>query len=124
MGKYWDTIKEIFLKFWCDNIKKNYKKISYALGVLITTVVGYVIILVTSTTSPEIMGIAIAIDGFMTYLAFTVFGKTQNGNGYGKPETKLLLKVMEEDDEFRLLALKKAEEYVKKSKALNGFNHD
>jgi len=124
MGKYWETIKEVFLKLWCNNIKKNYKKISYALGVLVTTIAGYVIMLIIPNASPEIVGIAIAVDGFITYLAFAVFGRTQNGNGYGKPETKILLKVMEEDESFRTLALKKTEEYIVKSKTLNGFDHD
>lgn len=123
MGKYWDSIKEIFLKFWCNNIKKNYKAISGALAVFITTTLGIIFMNISNIVSPNIAGIFYALDIFMTFIAFKVMGKAINGNGYGKPETKLLLKIMEDDEEFRLMALKKAEEYVKKSETLNGNNN-
>lgn len=124
MGKRLKIIKEVFLKFWCNNIKKNYKAISGALAVFITTTLGILFMNISNMVSQSIAGIFYALDILMTFVIFKVMGKAINGNGYGKPETKILLKIMEDDEEFRLLALKKAEEYVEKSKTLNGNNNN
>lgn len=120
MGNGWKAIKEVFLKLWCNNIKRNYKSISGALAVFITTTLGIVFMNISNLVSPSIAGIFYALDIFMTFVMFKVMGKVINGNGYGKIETKILLKIMDQDEEFRLLALNKAEEYVENSKTLNG----
>jgi len=124
MGNGWKAIKEVFLKFWCNNIKKNYKSISGALAVFITTTLGIFFMNMSNMVSPNIAGIFYALDIFITFVVFKIMGKVMNGNGYGKVETKILLKIMDTDEEFRLLALKKAEEYVDKSETLNGVDHE
>ena len=116
MGNGWKAIKEVFLKFWCNNIKKNYKSISGALAVFITTTLGIFFMNMSNMVSPNIAGIFYALDIFITFVVFKIMGKVMNGNGYGK--------VMDTDEEFRLLALKKAEEYVDKSETLNGVDHE
>ena len=120
MGKKWNSIKEIFMKFWCNNIKKNYKSISAALAVFITTTVGIVLIKLGGIVSADIAGIFYAADILITFVTFKIMGRAQNGNGYGKPETKVLLEIMDKDEEFRKMAMEKVKEYMENSETLNG----
>lgn len=120
MGEHWKAIKEVFLRFWCNNIKKNYKAISGAFAVFITTTLGIVFMNIAGNVSPELSGIFYALDILMTFLTFKIMGKATNGNGYGKPETKALIEIMKKDEEFRKLAMEKVKKYVENSKSLNG----
>jgi len=110
MGK----IKDLFMKFWADNIKKNYKKISVALGVFFNTTLLAILAYLCSVSSllePSLAlmigGLLLAVEGLGTTLFFLIFGKAQNGNGYGMPENKYILKLVKEDPELREAVKKK-----------------
>ena len=104
MGKRWRSIKQLFLDFWCNNIKKNYKEISYAIGTFIAVVIGQIITLVLIGASIQVVAIGVAVDTLVTYLLMKFFGKTQNGNGKGLPETKEIIKLLKRDPFFRKYA--------------------
>jgi hypothetical protein len=115
MGKRWKSIKNVFLDFWSNNIKRNYKEISYAIGTFIAVAVGQVITLVLIGATIQIVAIGIAIDTLITYLLMKFFGKTQNGNGKGLPETKELVKLLRRDPFFRKYANNKIADFYYKN---------
>ena len=115
IGKRWKAIKQLFLDFWCNNIKKNYKEISYAIGTFIAVVVGQVIALVLIGATIQVIAIGIAIDTLVTYLLMKFFGKTQNGNGKGLPETKELVRLLKRDPFFRKYANDKIADFYLKN---------
>jgi len=104
MGK----IRELFMKFWADNIKTNYKKISIACGTGINMIIGAVLgfcmeaaYSMGNSLGMTIVMILFAIQVVTNVIVFSIFGKATNGNGYNMPETKLIVDVIRENQELR-----------------------
>jgi len=122
------SIKETFRKFWADNIKTNYKKISVAIGVATNSITSAVIAYFISqclligdiNLGLLIVGILIPLQGLLNLLCFYVFGKATDGNGYGVPETHVIVDVIKKDTDLQDYIKEKVIEYAKKSKLLNG----
>ena len=124
MGKTFD----LFKKFWCNNIKTNYKKISIAIGSGLNMILGavmwyYVDLMMASPDtrlSTMIIVILIAIWGIGSMLVLLFFGKTKNGNGYGIPESKMIIDLVKSDPELQAIMKEKIVERIRDSIVLNG----
>jgi len=131
MGKRYKELKELFGKFWYNNIKTQYKKISVGIGTatngITTAVIGYVIASAIASGDVAlaglVIGILLPIQGLINALCFHIFGKATNGNGYHVPETKLIVDVVKKDPVLRKFIRDKILEYTRKdSHLLNGFD--
>lgn len=93
---FWNLLK----RFWADNVKSNYKKISIGIGTVLNIVLGYYMFLLC-TIYPELSPIWIGIEAFVTVVLLSFFGTRKNGNGYEVPATKKVLKVLETNSIIR-----------------------
>jgi len=118
-------VLETFKKFWQDNIKKHYRKISIMIGstlaVIISSILRYLCTLIEASsisiqTASTMVTILVALESLIIGLTIIIFGKVKNGNGYEIPETKDIVKLLKEDPFFRKYAnLRIAEKYNKYS---------
>jgi len=120
MKEFWELLK----KFWADNIKKNYKKISIIIGSLvsglISAVIGIVCGMVESSTLPTYIGSGLV--GMLTVIEMStigiciiIFGKAQNGNGYKVPANKDFQVLYKTDEEYKSYTDKKLIEHIEKN---------
>ena len=94
--KSWELLK----KFWANNIRKNYKKISLAVGTFLNILVGWVFFGLCETI-PGASPLWIGIIAVSTVLVFSFFGTKKNGNGYRISPTKKIIKVLEQNPMIR-----------------------
>jgi len=103
-------VRKVFSKFWCNNIKKNYKKISISIGTFLTVVISaiirYVCYLVENTgielhLASTLLAILVGFEALTVGVTILIFGKAQNGNGYDVPPNKVFVKLYRKDKSFR-----------------------
>jgi len=93
---FWELIK----KFWANNIRTNYKKISIALGTFLNIAIGWFFFEMCEI-APDFSPIWIGIIAVTTILVFSFFGTKKNGNGYRISPTKKIIKVLEQNPIIR-----------------------
>lgn len=119
MGKKLRELCEIFEKFWADNIKTNYKRISFAIGTFLSVFTGQLIAAGMIAAPPWVVVILTAFDTLLTFLIISVFGKATNGNGHNVPSDKEIGILLKNDKEAREYIKERMKEKIKTSDKLN-----
>lgn len=81
--------------FWANNLVKNYKKISVAIGttinIVVSTLIGHYVTIIPIWA----IGILYAIQALVNVLVISFFGSRENGDGYLEKD---ILKLIREDE--------------------------
>lgn len=127
-GKIWNLLKG----FWCNNFKKNYKKVSIGLGTILILILGTIIGLferliensgIDSYTSGLLIAMLVGIEASLIVFIFLIFGKP-NGNGGTNGDSEksdgatFIADLVKKDTELREVVTRKFAEII--SKALEG----
>ena len=95
-----ESIWELLKKFWANNVRKNYRKISQAVGTFLNILIGWIFIELCGIY-PLFSPVWVGIIAVTTVLVFSFFGTKKNGNGYRISPTKKIIKVLEQNPIIR-----------------------
>lgn len=84
-------------RFWADNIKTNYKRISFAIGTFLSVFTGQIIAQGMISAEPWVVVILSALDTLLSFLIISMFGKATNGNGHEVPSDKEIALLIKTD---------------------------
>ena len=87
-------------KFWANNVRKNYKRISIAFGTFLNIIIGWIFFGLCDIY-PGASVIWVSIIAVSTIFVFSFFGTKKNGNGYRISPTKKIIKVLEQNPLIR-----------------------